>query len=109
MATFNERRSYQRCADQASILLSFFNKEDSFKARMINHSFGGVCIKSNSYFQPGTAILIRIKEFASDHSCTRTLEGLPTISLGKVKWCRESTDATSAFYEIGAKFYGPYY
>ena len=67
MATFNERRSYQRCADQASILLSFFNKEDSFKARMINHSFGGVCIKSNSYFQPGTAILIRIKEFASDH------------------------------------------
>ena len=36
-------------------------------------------------------------------------EGLPTITLGEIKWCREISDAVFSSYEVGVKYYGPDY
>ena len=55
------------------------------------------------------AVLIRAGTYASDDSCTCDFEGLPTITLGEIKWCREISDAVFPSYEVGIKYYGPDY
>ncbi len=51
----------------------------------------------------------RVKKYTSDVSFNYNFEGLPTISLAEVKWCRENPDTASASYDVGVKYYPPEY
>ncbi|MBW1838277.1 MAG: hypothetical protein JRI99_15390 [Deltaproteobacteria bacterium] len=68
-----------------------------------------MCVKSNSYFQPGTTLLIKAGYCATKAGGTYTFEGLPTIVHAEVKWCRKIPDPTFSSYALGVKYYAPYY
>jgi hypothetical protein len=68
-----------------------------------------MCFKSKQNVKVKSTVLIRTATYASDDSCTCDFEGLPTITLGEIKWCREISDAVFPSYEVGVKYYGPDY
>ena len=107
--SYTEKRSSERCSYTASIRLARFNAENWLEAQTLNHSMDGMCVQSRVQFKPETAILIRVNHCVSNGSCSCDFEGLPTTTLGKIKWCREASDASSSFYEIGVKYYLPDY
>ena len=103
------QRSSERRMYGAPIRLTHFNGGQWLEAQTLNHCTDGMCVKANVRFQPGTAILIRVEHRAWNDSCTCTHEGLPAMTLGEVKWCREIPEAAFAAYEVGVKYYAPYY
>jgi hypothetical protein len=109
MTTYSEKRSFNRCMYQAPIKFSHFNQDHSFDAHTINYSVSGMCFKSKQNVKVKSSVLIRTGTYASDDSCTCDFEGLPTITLGEIKWCREISDAAFPSYEVGVKYYGPNY
>ena len=109
MTAYSEKRSCNRCPHQAPIQFSYFNQDNSFGAHTINHSISGMCFKSKHHVKVKSTILIRTESYASDDSCSCAFEGLPSISLGEIKWCREISDAIFSSYEIGVKYHGPDY
>ena len=109
MTAYNEKRSYERCPYETPIWLTRFNTGQWLEAQTLNHCMDGMCVKLNFYFQPGTPVLIRVKNYPSDGSCTCNFEGLPTITLGEIKWYREHPDITHPSYDVGVKYYAPEY
>ncbi len=108
MATYNEGRSYRRCVYETPIGLAFFNSGRWSDAQTLDHSSGGMRVRSNSNFQLARTVIIQIKNYASNGSCTCNFNGLPIVTLGEVKWCRNITDAAFS-YEVGVKYYPPEY
>ena len=109
MTSLGEKRSYKHCTNEAPIRLTCFNTGCWLDAQVLNHCLEGVCVKSNFDFHPGATVLIRVEKYPSNGSRTCDLEGIPTISLGEVKWCKETPDAISSSYEVGVKYYAPEY
>jgi hypothetical protein len=99
-----EKRVNDRKRFSAPIVFSYFNKEECFKAKTLNHCPGGVCFKSEVYLKPGADILFRAKDPSCNHC-----GGLRIISLAEVRWCREIRDSKVPSYEIGIKYYDPVY
>jgi hypothetical protein len=106
---YTEKRASERCSCKAPIRVTRFNGEHWSEARTLNHSMEGMCVQSRVQFKPKTAISIRVEHDASNGSCNCALKGLPATALGKIKWCREASDVTSYFYEIGVRYYLPDY
>jgi len=104
-----EKRSCQRCTYEAPIRMTLFNAGHWRAAQTLNCCLEGMCVKSNARFKPGTAILIRVEYGTSDSSCRISSGGIPTMTLGEVKWCREINEAKFSAYELGVKYYTPYY
>ena len=109
MAASPEKRSYERCTRKAPIWVSCYNTEYGREASTINYGMRGMCVESNTYFQPGTTLLIKAGHCAPKADDTYTLEGLPTIVHAEVKWCREIPDPIISSYALGVKYYPPYY
>jgi len=109
MTVYNEKRSCKRCVHKIPIWLTRFNTGNWSEAQTLNHCTDGMRVKSNFYLRPGTTILLRTKNSASSGFCTRTVEGLLTMSLGEVKWCRENSDVTPFSYDLGVKYFAPTY
>ncbi|MFC1859217.1 hypothetical protein ACFL9U_14500 [Thermodesulfobacteriota bacterium] len=109
MTVYNENRFYEVGPDGIPIWLTRFNAGQWFDAKMLNHCADGMCLQSHCYFPPGTPVLIRAKSYASDVSCNDNFEGVPTITMGEVKWCRESPNTTPSSYDVGVKYYPPPY
>ena len=109
MAASTEKRSYKRCTCKASTWVSYSNAEWGHEALTINYGEEGMCVKSNSYFQPGTTLLIKAGYCGPKADSTYTFEGLPTIVHAEVKWCREIKDPIISAYALGVKYYQPYY
>jgi hypothetical protein len=106
----SEKRSYKRCKYETSIKLSCFNSGCCWvKAQTLNHCTDGMCVVSNSYLQPGTTVIVRIKNYTSNDSRPFNFEGLPTMAFGEVKWCRENPEVNLSLYEAGLKYYAPGY
>jgi hypothetical protein len=68
-----------------------------------------MCVHSNFLLRPGTTVLVRIRENESNCSHTSAAEGLPTMALGKVKWCKENPEAIQFSYDLGIKYFAPAY
>ena len=109
MKTNSKKRSYKRCAYDAPIELSCFNSGQWLEAVSVDHCKKGTGIKSNTSFLPGTTLLIRVKNYSSKVSCPCAFEGLPSLALGEVKWCRETPDSIISAFKIGVKYYAPNY
>ncbi|MBU0987963.1 MAG: response regulator [Proteobacteria bacterium] len=109
LTDFTEKRSCKRNRYEAAVRSTLFNTGTWIKAQTLNHCPEGMCIKSNVLFRPGTTLLIRLEHRPSKTSDTRNSEGLPTIILADVKWCREISDTSFASYEAGVKYYAPHY
>jgi len=104
-----EKRNYERCDCEVPIWLTYFDKNDWIEAQMSNNCQEGMCFKSNSRFKPKMTVLIRINFDGWTFSCADIFEGLRTITLGVVKWCKEIHDETSYGYVTGIKYLPPIY
>jgi len=109
MKTNAEKRVCSRHNYTVPITVSYFNKESYVEGQTFNHCTGGMCFKSNSLLQPGTTVLIRVKNFHPKKSCTGLCDGLRSVTLAEVKWCEEELDANGFSYGVGVKYYEPNY
>lgn len=105
----NEKRSCNRCACETPIWLTRFNTANWFEGQTLNHCAEGMCVQSSFLLRPGVTVLVRMKDSESNGPRTSDSEGLPTIVLGNVKWCRKNPDATQSSYDLGIKYFAPAY
>ena len=106
---YNEKRNYKRWHCKGPIWLRGFNKNDWMGAQASNHCLGGICFKSKAYFKSKTILLLRINSEGWDFSRAGNLEGLRTITLGEVTWCKEIPYKTSYEYETGIRYFTAVY
>jgi hypothetical protein len=109
MKTDEEKRACDRHGYAADIAFSYFNKEHSYCAKMLNLGAGGMCFKSNIRLQPGTAVYIRLKKTDPNSPGCLHCDGLRSVALAEVKWCSELLDATALSYGVGVKYFSPVY
>ena len=106
MKTTAEKRACERHRYIAPIVFSYFNKTHFFDAQTLNHCTSGMYIKSNFFLQPGAAVYIRVKKFNSNKgSCSGAYEGLRSVTLAEVKWCKHMHDENDSYYGVGVKYY----
>lgn len=110
MGSNSDKRAYERRNCSASMVFSYFNQTQSYDAKVLNCSAGGICFQSSLYLQPGATVCIRVKEFqCADDSPEDTVDGLHCMSIGEVKWCNELPGDESAAYGVGVKYQAPTY
>jgi hypothetical protein len=109
MKTNAEKRACERHGYVADIAFSYFNKEHSYNAEILNLGLGGLCFKSNLWLQPGATICIHLKKIHPNGSCAGCCEGLRSVTLAEVKWCNELLGSEASDYGIGVKYFGPVY
>jgi len=107
METKAEKRAYLRHRYAADIAFSFFNKEHSYKAEILNLGMGGMCFKSNLCLHPGATIYIRLKKVHPNG--IGFCEGLRSVTLAEVKWCHEESVIETFSYGVGVKYFEPVY
>jgi hypothetical protein len=105
MKTDAEQRACERHRYAADIAVSHFNKEYSYNTHTLNIGTGGMCFKSNLFFQPEATLYIRLKKTHPNGSCSGFCEGLHIVTLAEVKWCHETNGAGAFPYEVGVKYF----
>jgi hypothetical protein len=109
MKTDKDKRAFKRHGHVADIAFSYFNKKHCYNAETINICPGGMCFKSNLRLQPGATVCIRLKRTHPDGSGSGFSEGIHSVALSEVKWCREMPAATDLPYSVGVKYFNPVY
>ena len=109
MDSGEDKRAYERYGYAAEIAFSYFNKEHSYDAEIINLCAGGICFKSELWLQPGATVCIRLKQTNPNGVCFGPCEGLRSLTLGEVRWCSELTGAPALSYGVGVKYFNPTY
>ena len=109
MKAKQEKRACERQHSTAPILYSYFNKERFFDAQALNHCANGMYIKSNFFLQPGTAVYIRTKIPPNSRFCSGSHQGLRSVTLAEVKWCKQVNEVNDSYYGVGVKYYEPEY
>lgn len=109
MDSTSDQRAFERRNCNASMVFSYFNQTESYDAKVLNCSADGICFQSNLYLQPGAIVCIRVKEFRCSDSPEDKADGLHSMSLAQVKWCKEMPGAESAAYGVGVKYQAPIY
>ena len=109
MKTDVEKRACERHGYAADIAFSYFNGENSYIAELLNICADGMCFKSNLSLQPGATVCIRLIKTHPNGTRSCSCEGLRSITLGEVKWCREVIDAKTMPYGVGVKYFNPGY
>ena len=105
MNAYTDHRACERLSYNADIEFSYFNKQRRYEAQMLNHSNEGMCFKSEISLQPGATVCIRVKNFQPPGARKDDCRGLRSVTLAEAKWCKEISNKTDRFYEIGAKYY----
>lgn len=109
MKTYTDKRAFERHRHTATMEFSYFNRDHYYEAQTFNHSDEGMCFKSEISLRPGAAVLIRIKDLYPNGACNGDCRGLRSLALAEAKWCKEISNETKSFYEVGAKYYPPEY
>ena len=104
-----EKRGCERHGYSADIAFSYFNKKHSYNAEILNLGLDGLCFKSNLSLQPGSTICIRLKNNHQNDSCNDYCEGIRSVTLADVKWCKEIPGTKASSYGVGVKYYVPVY
>ena len=99
------KRSDQRLNCEASIAFSFFGKGRTYEGRMLNFSKSGMYFESGKFIKGGTAIHSRLTNYSGLPSGPELCEGLRSISIAEVKWCREMKNKEATCFGIGVKYY----
>jgi hypothetical protein len=109
LKTIGERRVYARHSLTADIVFSYFNKEPSYHAQTMNLGSGGMCFKSDLFHPPGATLFIRVQKIHPDGFCTGFCEGLRTVTLAEIKWCKKESDTDDTDYGVGVKYFESVY
>ena len=109
MKTIAEKRDYERHTFAADIVFSYFNKERSYNAQAMNLGTGGMCFKSDLFLQPGATVFIRLKKIHPSCSCAGFWEGLRSVTLAEIKWCKKEPDTDDTDYGVGVKYFASVY
>jgi hypothetical protein len=104
-----EKRFSERCRYTIPIEYAYFSKGPYFQSFTFNNCSEGMNFRSAFFLQPGSTILIRIKNFHPDGPCRGDCRGLKSLALAEVRWCEEIVDADSAYFDVGVKYYEPEY
>jgi hypothetical protein len=101
-----EKRAYERFPHITPIVFSYFNKQRYMDSQTLDHCTNGMCIKSNFFLQPGTAVYIRLKNNPlAWKSRPGASSGLRFATLAEVKWCKYIHDENNAYYGVGVKYF----
>lgn len=109
MKVIKEKRHDERRQHVAPISFSYFNKEPFFDAQTFNCGWGGMCFKSNFFLKAGTIVCIRSKNSNPNGFGIGVAEGLRSMTLAEVKWCREIHDGDVPAYGVGVRYFPPIY
>jgi hypothetical protein len=107
--SFTNKRTYERCRYCVPIVFSYFNKNHLVNSQTINCGSGGIGIKSRIFLQPGATVYIRIKQYLPNDAGKGDSQGLCSVALAEIKWCKEIFNEAETFYEIGARYCAPGY
>jgi hypothetical protein len=106
MNTNVEKRAYERFPYRALIVFSYFNKQRYIDSQTLDHCTNGMCIKSNFFLQPGTAVYIRRENnLVTGESCLGASNGLRFATLAEVKWCKYMHAENDSYYRVGVKYF----
>ena len=109
MKTAAEKRVFDRHSFTADIVFSYFNRDHSYNAQTMNLGSGGMCFKSDLFLLPGATVFIRLKKIHPNCSCAGFWEGLRSVTLAEIKWCRKEPDTDDTDYEVGVKYFDSVY
>ena len=101
------KRAYKRFRYCVPVVVSYFNKNHLVNAQVLNHGSGGICFKSSTLLQSGATVYIRVKKFQPNGPSNDDCQGLRSVTLAEIKWCKEFFNETETLYEMGAKYYAP--
>jgi hypothetical protein len=100
-----KKRTNKRHKCEASVICSFFNKDQPVDATMLNCGSGGMYFESDSLFKEGTNIFFKVKTCFFDASTPELCSGLRTASLAQVRWWKKMGDKDAFRFGIGVKYY----
>jgi hypothetical protein len=109
MKTVTEKRGYERHCFTADIVCSYFNREHSFNARTLNLGVGGMCFESDLFLRPGATVFIRVKKIHPNGFSENFCEGLRSVTLAEIKWCKQGPDKDDSAYGVGVKYFESIY
>lgn len=97
MKTSPEHRKSKRFDHKATVMLEDGAKGFFNYGLMLNYSYGGMCIGSDSNYNKGTSIEIIFSK--------PLYKAAPTTYSGTVRWCKElARDDLEYFYGVGIKY-----
>jgi DNA-binding response OmpR family regulator len=95
-----ERRAEQRQTCDYKIVWTYFNKDQSVSARVLNYSRGGCYFETPQHLASGSTVSIRLDRSAIG-SQGNTAGSVRSNAVAEVKWC----DKRNNQYGVGAKYY----
>ena len=108
MDTARERRASTRHRDAGPITVSYFIRDRCFNARSCNYSSGGIGFEIEVPLKQGAEIYIRREMEARRAPPANLHEGFRTVTLARIKWCRELCTGSAVVYRIGAEYHQPF-
>ena len=100
-----EKRSQTRFYDRGSVVCSHFNHGHHCDAQMLNFSRKGMCIRSDHFFKPGTAVLVRIDDCPKGEAVRHEKGGMRTVTLAKVLWSRHDEKTHEQRFTSGLRYF----
>jgi hypothetical protein len=108
MTNTDEKRRTIRYAIEAPINCSYFNLPVSASARTVNFSQDGMHFISEMEFYPGSSVVIRAINDSSHQETREKMEVIRQTAIAEVRWCKKISE-NSAQYQVGVKYYEPWY
>lgn len=99
------KRTDQRHICEGSISCRYFIKGETFNGRMLNFSKSGMYFESSAFIREGATIYFRLINCSGFPSAPEFCEGLRSVSIAEVRWCREMKNEDAAYFGFGAKYY----
>lgn len=99
------KRTDQRHNFEGSISHRNFTKCETFNGRILNFSKSGMYFEPVEFIKKGTTIYFRLKNCSCFPSDSKLCEGLRSVSIAEVKWCREMKNEDAAYFGYGVKYY----
>jgi urease beta subunit len=99
-----EKRTHTRFYDRGSVICSHFNFENHCDGQMLNFSRSGMCIRTERYFKPGAAVLIRFDNCPTGDAVRQEEGGMRAVTLARVKWSRDDEDMPGHRYTSGVRY-----
>jgi hypothetical protein len=76
-----------------------------FDAKILNFSRSGIYLEADEAIKPETTVFVRLEILLSGTWGSSDYGWLHSISIGKVKWCRELDIKSDGSYGIGVRYY----
>jgi hypothetical protein len=99
-----EKRIDRRHRCEASIAWGCFNDKKMFRAKMLNYSKDGMYFESEVNLKEGVNIYFQMNDCLFDASDPERYEGLRSVSLARVKWCKDIGGKKAKHFGFGVKY-----